>query len=129
MFIRKLILCFVDDLSEERLKELWSTRSKPKVIEVTEAEPVREDGEDVVILVQPETQEVTEEDGFNEEPFVKAAAAFRENKFHGILELLTEAITNGMPCYVILSLYCSLFLVMNCVFVFCILNPLVVKNM
>ena len=34
-------------------------------------------------------------DGFDEEPFVRAAAQFRSHDYHGILELLTEAIDEG----------------------------------
>lgn len=105
-------------MSETRLKELWGTRIKPKVVvEVTEVEPVREDGEEGA---QPEAQTVTVEDGFNEEPFVRAAVAFREMKFHGILELLSEAITNGRPvslCVcIVLSVTCSPFIIVQYTF-------------
>ena len=33
--------------------------------------------------------------GFDEEPFVQAAAQFNSDNYHGILELLTEAIDRG----------------------------------
>ena len=34
-------------------------------------------------------------EGFSEEPFVQAAAQFNADNYHGILELLTEAINRG----------------------------------
>ena len=34
-------------------------------------------------------------EGFDEEPFVQAAAQFNTENYHGILELLTEAINRG----------------------------------
>ncbi len=89
-------MCYsVDDLSESRLKQLWSTKTKPKIVEPPPEEIPREDGSELITSDQPEAQELTDDADFNEEPFVKAATAFREEKYHGILELLTEAITNG----------------------------------
>ncbi len=100
-----IVLCSVDDLSEVRLKELWSTRSKPKVVEQPAVEPMREDGEEIILTTdEPETQEVTDEVDFDTEPFVMAVVAFKEKKFHGILELLTEAITNGRQCHYVFVL-------------------------
>ncbi len=90
-------VCFlsIDDLSESRLKQLWSTRTKPKIVVEPPPELPREDGSELISSDQSDTLELTDDADFNEEPFVRAAAAFREGKYHGILELLTEAITSG----------------------------------
>ena len=39
--------------------------------------------------------EVNLYEGFDEEPFVRAAAQFNSDNYHGILELLTEAVDGG----------------------------------
>ncbi len=95
----------IDDLSESRLKQLWSTRTKPKIVEPPPELP-REDGSELISSDQSDTLELTDDADFNEEAFVRAAAAFREGKYHGILELLTEAITSGRHRH-----YCVLYCV------------------
>ena len=50
--------------------------------------------------VVPEPPEVVEEspdlyEGFSDDPFVRAAAMFRDQEYLGIVELLTEAIETG----------------------------------
>ena len=90
----------LDDLSEVRLKELWCTRVKPKVMDQPPVEPPRED-EFEGTADQSDTQdrsgdqEVDEYAGFAEDPFVRAAAAFREERYNDLLELLNEAVKNG----------------------------------
>ena len=41
--------------------------------------------------------------GFDEEPFVQAAAQFNSDNYHGILELLTEAVDRGKYKYIVLK--------------------------
>ena len=102
-----------------RLKELWCGRIKIK--STSEATPETEgSGDDTLANSndqsngaeddstegatptpdQSDEQDkshdlVDESDGFDEEPFVKTVAAFKQERFNGILELLTEAVTTG----------------------------------
>lgn len=57
----------IDDLSKGRLLELWNK----------------------------DRDESTDEDEFNNEPFVKAASSFRNNMFSDVISLLTQAIDSG----------------------------------
>lgn len=110
---------YPDDLSEGRLKEVWCGRIKIKP--TSEATPESEGSSDNALAnsndqsngaeddsteertptpnqsdEQDKSHDLVDElDGFNEEPFVKAVVAFRQEKFIGILELLTEAVTAG----------------------------------
>lgn len=101
-----LLFCNVDDLSEARLRALWAqqaVRSKPQNGDSAtsgDAEPASES-------TSEETQndngaegddDETESNlysGFDDEPFVQAAAHFLTNNYHGILELLSKAVDEG----------------------------------
>jgi hypothetical protein len=65
----------LDNISEERLKMLWEQRTpRPR--------PRPRDPDNLL-------------KGFNEEPFVRAAAKFHANNYRGIFKLLTDAIDRG----------------------------------
>lgn len=120
-----------DDLSEERLKELWIGHKKatkpaqdPLAQEPLEQEPLAQEplaqepqnvpvltlNEDQEVLIEvlidrpePQQEDLVQEEsgylyaGFSEEPFVKAAAMFRNQEYLGIIELLTKAVETGEP--------------------------------
>ena len=101
-----------DDISEARLRALWVQRTpkpteKPEqpengqsaVVESEDAQPAAEgDAESANGSGnQGDEPEVDLYEGFDEEPFVQAAAQFNTENYHGILELLTEAINRGKP--------------------------------
>ena len=90
----------LDDISEARLRVLWvqnnSKSTEPRngdsaksaETEAAGEESQQDEGEE-------EEPEVDLYAGFDEEPFVRAAAQFRAENYHGILELLTEAVEQG----------------------------------
>ena len=99
-----------DDLSEARLRALWVQRvpkptEKPEqpengqsaAVESEEAQTAAEgDAESANGSGnQGDEPEVDLYEGFDEEPFVQAAAQFNTENYHGVLELLTEAINRG----------------------------------
>ena len=43
----------------------------------------------------PDSVPSNEDEGFNSEPFVRAAVLYRESRFSDILEVLTEAVESG----------------------------------
>lgn len=105
---------FPDDLSEERLREVWVNHRKSSTEQAQDAiaqdvptqqtlDPTLNEDQEVSPdpqEVSPDPPEVTEEsrdlyEGFSEDPFVKAAAMFREHEYLGIIELLTEAVETG----------------------------------
>lgn len=116
--VSKLVSTFplsTDDVSEERLKELWLSAKKPSQKpsqKPPQDQPEQQDQEQQQELLLNEDQEpgseptqaqedqlvVPEEEalaGFGEEPFVRAAAMYRGGQYHGILELLTRAVEEG----------------------------------
>lgn len=74
-----LLPCGVDDLSEERLRGLWE--GQEELVDVINA------------MCGGETSYV--HTNFSDEPFRRAALMFREKRYHGIIELLSEAIERG----------------------------------
>ena len=98
------VIIFTDDISEARLRALWvqhaprSTEPKPQNgqsdesgnTEETTETPPHSNGD----VSEPLPVDLYE--GFDEEPFVQAAAQLHADNYHGILELLTEAIDRGI---------------------------------
>jgi hypothetical protein len=58
-----------------------------------DGEGVEEDGG------KKEDMSVDSYEGFNDDPFVRAAAMFREQEYLGIIELLTEAVETGKTAW------------------------------
>ena len=111
-------LCYLshaDDISEARLRALW-VQHAPKPAAKKQAEQ-SENGQSAAVEESEEAAEGDAESangsgdagegepevdlygGFNEEPFVQAAAQFNAENYHGILELLTKAIDRGKLYY------------------------------
>lgn len=102
-----------DDISEARLRALWVQHApkptkKPEqpedgqsdAVESEDAKPAAEGDAESANgsgAGGGEEPEVDLYEGFDEEPFVQAAAQFNAENYHGILELLTEAIDRGKP--------------------------------
>ena len=99
-----------DDISEARLRALWVTHgpkpsTKPdqpengqSATQSEDAEPAAEGDAESAANGSGDGGGEPEVDlykGFDEEPFVRAAAQFNSDNYHGILELLTEAIDRG----------------------------------
>ena len=94
-----LFIFFPDDLSESRLKVLWSTRvGKPKSPDLVQQDAT-EESQDIQQQETDKSQATQDQNDhsveFFDEPFVKAAAIFREGKTEGVIDLLTEAVKNG----------------------------------
>ena len=68
---------YVDDLSEEGLRELWESHKQ---------DSEGSDGQSTEL---------------SEDLFFKAAAMFREKQYHGIIEALSEAIEKGRCVYMV----------------------------
>ena len=100
------VICNADDISEARLRALWvqhtparfseqksqngqsaeSGDAESAAEEIAEAAENNDDGAEAQVDLY---------EGFDGEPFVRAAAQFNSGNYHGILELLTEAIDEG----------------------------------
>ena len=70
----------VDDISKSRLMSLWKSVRSPS--------PATDE-------TNPDSVPSNEDEGFNSEPFVRAAVLYRESRFSDILEVLTEAVESG----------------------------------
>jgi len=75
---------YTDDLSESRLEQLWIANKNPQKEEGGAENQVNADDSHDLL------------DGFYADPFVSAVAMFRAQRYHGILEVLTDAVKNGM---------------------------------
>ena len=88
-----MCVLITDDLSEARLRELWvayKKLDKPSSQEQEQEQSLLHEDQDVQI---DKSDNVFE--GFSDDPFVRAAAMFREEQYHGILEVLSDAVTKG----------------------------------
>ena len=96
----------VDDLTEARLRVLWVQHASKRPVqqepqngqsaESGDAEGAAEETAEAAKSNGDSAEgQVDLYEGFDEEPFVQAAAQFCSNNYHGILELLTEAIDEG----------------------------------
>lgn len=98
-FVKTFLDSFIwrDDLSEERLKELWFKHRKSTPLD---PEPEATLHEDSSLPAEPlEQSHDNPYEGFSEDPFVEAATMFRAQEYHGIIEKLTEAVETGCVAF------------------------------
>lgn len=86
-----------DDLCESRLRELWvdNKKSTPRDQQVQDL-LMSEDLETLTDHREQAAESPDLYDGFVDDPFVRAAAMFRSQRYHGMIEVLTEAVESGV---------------------------------
>ncbi len=103
--------CYPDGISEAQLKKLWSSSvasPKPPDGHLSNGAPPdaaqeqeAEKPESVQSEASAESHDQDDQwEGFNEEPFVRAAAMLRKRECKGIIDVLSDAIHNGTYSHV-----------------------------